>query len=155
MNIVYWKHYERSSQCHYSCNDYYGSTYKLLTLEDMARMSHLSRLLDTSKRVLWLSVASLVVVITSTPTVVHSLQQEEIGSTTLNCITLCTSHSQLAAVNNQNVKEENDDLEPTPPVAAWPLSSVDIKFLYLAPLIFAIWVAYKSKEMLLTTQLRF
>lgn len=129
--------------------------YKLLTREDRDRMRRLSRFLDISKRVLWLSIASLVVIIAATPTIAHSLQQEKTGSTSVNCVTSCTSHSQLAVVNNQKVKEEDDDLEPTPPVAAWPLSSVDIKFLYLAPLIFAIWVAYKSKEMLLTTQLRF
>lgn len=118
-------------------------------------MRRLSRFLDASKRVLLLGIASLAIIIATTPTVTHSVQQEKTGSTIVNCVTSCTSHSQLAVVNNQKVKEEDDDLEPTPPVATWPLSPVNIKFLYLAPLIFAIWVAYKSKKILLTTQLRF
>ena len=89
-----------------------------------------------------------------TPSPAHTLQQEHGGSMKANCAVSCSSHGQLAAVNSQRLKEE-DDTDPAPPPPFWPQDTINIELLYILPILFAVWIAYKKREILLTTQLRF
>lgn len=83
----------------------------------------------------------------------HTMQQEHSGQS-INCAAACASHGQLAAVNSQRLKEE-DDTDPAPPPPSWPQQAIHIELLYVLPILFAVWIAYKKREILLTTQLRF
>ena len=81
----------------------------------------------------------------------HALQVER----AINCTASCASHGQLAVTATKKAEEEEDELEPSPPSSYRSLTERTIGALYISIVLFAPWVAYRYRKLLLATQLRF
>lgn len=71
-----------------------------------------------------------------------------------NCAASCDSHGQQVTATNQATKEDEDDLEPTPPAISWPQLPVSLLLLYVMPIFAVLWFISNKRKLLLSTQLR-
>lgn len=76
-------------------------------------------------------------------------------SSAQGCLTSCSSHAQLLAVNSQTKYDEDDEKEPAPPLYSWIKQAVDLSLLYGMFIFTAYWIFNKLQKIHLTTQLRF
>lgn len=72
-----------------------------------------------------------------------------------SCNASCHSHGQNLVINNLVNEEDDDDKEPTPPLAYWLQSPMNLVLLYVIPIVAALWFISKQKKIALTSQLRF
>lgn len=72
-----------------------------------------------------------------------------------NCNASCHSHGQNLGINNLVNEEDEDDKEPTPPLAYWLQAPVNLVSLYVMPIIAVLWFISEQRKILLTTRLRF
>lgn len=84
----------------------------------------------------------------------HSVQPSSMTSeNTALCSIACHNQSQIPT--SSSIREQDDELEPTPPPPTWLLAPISLLTLYTVVFIVAYWIAIKQKRILLTTNMRF
>lgn len=83
----------------------------------------------------------------------YSSHSRELKNTSGNCSASCHQQGQPVALNNQSLRDDEDDKEPAPPMLLHLNMPANLVFLYFAP---ALMLSYSLKnKMLLTSHLRF
>lgn len=71
-----------------------------------------------------------------------------------SCSASCHSHGQATGINSNELKDEEDDKEPIPPIFAWLQTPINLELLYILPVFGVLWFICNKQKILLTTQLR-
>lgn len=83
-----------------------------------------------------------------------TVHAKDMGGAQTSCNASCHSHSQGTAINGQDLKTEEDDDEPAPPLTTWLQVPANLAALYIIPVFGLIWLVTSRHKILLTTQLR-
>ncbi len=111
------------------------------------------RIIRSIKPVVVILVLSVILVFCSLATLLsHNSDKDRVINA--SCSFSCHTHDQNIVENNQ-IKQEEEEDEPVPPRAFWTQTLINLSLLYFVPVITVLWFINLKRKMPLTAQLRF